>query len=98
MTQHTTPEPLTMFDKIWMRHRVLEREDGQVLLYVDRHFIHDGTAPAFEMLRKRGAGVIFLSLLHGCWIMTELLFSSGTAIATSTLQKAPGQQQHGRIR
>ena len=54
MMQHATPEPLTMFDKIWMRHRVLEREDGQVLLYVDRHFIHDGTAPAFEMLRKRG--------------------------------------------
>ena len=32
MIQHATPEPLTMFDKIWMRHRVLEREDGQVLL------------------------------------------------------------------
>jgi homoaconitase/3-isopropylmalate dehydratase large subunit len=54
MMQHATPEPLTMFDKIWMRHRVLEREDGQVPLYVDRHFAHDGTGPALEMLRKRG--------------------------------------------
>jgi 3-isopropylmalate/(R)-2-methylmalate dehydratase large subunit len=43
-----------MFDKIWDRHRVLEREDGQTLLYVDRHLLHDGTAPAFEMLRTRG--------------------------------------------
>ncbi len=44
----------TMFEKIWNGHRVLEREDGQTLLYVDRHLLHDGTAPAFEMLRKRG--------------------------------------------
>ncbi|UPY38917.1 3-isopropylmalate dehydratase large subunit [Sediminicoccus sp. KRV36] len=47
-------EPRTMFDKIWARHRVLEREDGQTLLYVDRHLVHDGSAPAFEMLRARG--------------------------------------------
>ncbi|SFK60970.1 3-isopropylmalate dehydratase large subunit [Falsiroseomonas stagni] len=46
--------PRTMFDKIWDRHRVLEREDGQVLLYVDRHLVHDGCAPAFAMLRARG--------------------------------------------
>jgi hypothetical protein len=59
---------------------------------------HAGIIPAEPGFGKRGAGVIFLSLLHGCWIMTEFLFSSGTAIATSTLQKAPGQQQHGRIR
>jgi 3-isopropylmalate/(R)-2-methylmalate dehydratase large subunit len=44
-----------MFDKIWDRHRVLEREDGQTLLYVDCHLLHDGTAPAFEMLKARGA-------------------------------------------
>jgi hypothetical protein len=59
---------------------------------------HAGIIPAEPGFGKRGAGVIFLSLLHGCWIMTECLFSSGTAIATSTLQKAHGQQQHGRIR
>lgn len=47
--------PRTMFDKIWDRHRVLEREGGQTLLYVDRHLLHDGTAPAFEMLKARGA-------------------------------------------
>jgi 3-isopropylmalate/(R)-2-methylmalate dehydratase large subunit len=49
-----SPEPRTMFEKIWDTHRVLDREDGQTLLYVDRHLVHDGLAPAFEMLRKRG--------------------------------------------
>ncbi|MBR0644028.1 3-isopropylmalate dehydratase large subunit [Plastoroseomonas hellenica] len=48
------PEARTMFEKIWSRHRVLERDDGQTLLYVDRHLVHDGSAPAFEMLRSRG--------------------------------------------
>jgi 3-isopropylmalate/(R)-2-methylmalate dehydratase large subunit len=46
--------PATLFDKIWREHVVLEREDGQALLYVDSHFLQDGSAPAFEMLRRRG--------------------------------------------
>ena len=46
--------PSTLFDKIWRQHVVLEREDGQTLLYVDSHFLQDGSAPAFEMLRQRG--------------------------------------------
>jgi 3-isopropylmalate/(R)-2-methylmalate dehydratase large subunit len=45
---------MTLFEKIWRKHCILEREDGQALLYVDRHFLHDGSANAFEMLRKRG--------------------------------------------
>ena len=46
--------PRTLFEKIWARHRILEREDGQNLLYVDRHLLQDGSAPAFEMLRQHG--------------------------------------------
>ncbi len=33
---------------------MLDRDDGQTLLYVDSHFLQDGSAPAFEMLRQRG--------------------------------------------
>ena len=44
----------TMFEKIWQKHRVLEREDGQTLLYVDTHLLHDGGATAFDVIRKRG--------------------------------------------
>jgi 3-isopropylmalate/(R)-2-methylmalate dehydratase large subunit len=47
----------TLFEKIWARHVVTERDDGQVLLYVDRHLVQDGSAPAFEMLRQRGLPV-----------------------------------------
>ena len=46
--------PGTLFDKIWDRHVVHEREDGRTLLYVDRHLLQDGSAPAFAMLRQRG--------------------------------------------
>jgi 3-isopropylmalate/(R)-2-methylmalate dehydratase large subunit len=46
--------PQTLVDKIWAKHRVTTRDDGQDLLFVDRHFIHDVTATAFDMLRARG--------------------------------------------
>ncbi len=46
--------PQTMFAKIWSRHQILERDDGRALLYVDRHFVQDGSAVAFEALRQRG--------------------------------------------
>ncbi|HWK70631.1 MAG TPA: 3-isopropylmalate dehydratase large subunit [Burkholderiaceae bacterium] len=50
----TTPPPRSLFEKIWARHEILRREDGQSLLYVDRHLVQDGSAPAFEMLRQQG--------------------------------------------
>ena len=50
----TQKAPQTLFEKIWSRHCILQRPDGQVLLYVDCHFVQDGSAPAFEMLRQRG--------------------------------------------
>jgi 3-isopropylmalate/(R)-2-methylmalate dehydratase large subunit len=43
----------TLFEKIWAQHVVTRRDDGQTLLYVDRHLVQDGSAPAFEMLRQR---------------------------------------------
>ncbi len=48
---------MTLFERIWSTHRVFEREDGQTLLYIDRHLVQDGSAPAFEMLRQRGLKV-----------------------------------------
>jgi 3-isopropylmalate/(R)-2-methylmalate dehydratase large subunit len=48
------PSTSTLFDKIWAKHRIMSREDGQDLLYIDRHFIHDVTATAFAALRARG--------------------------------------------
>ena len=48
---------MTLFEKIWQRHRVLERDDGTTLLYVDRHLLHDGSRAAFRMLKSRGLPV-----------------------------------------
>ena len=45
---------LTLLDKIWARHRIIARDDGQDLLFIDRHYVHDVTASAFQMLRNRG--------------------------------------------
>ncbi|CAN7688476.1 3-isopropylmalate dehydratase large subunit [Variovorax sp. LjRoot290] len=55
MTSNTPPR--TLFDKIWAEHVVMQRDDGQSLLYVDRHLVQDGSAPAFEMLRQKGLTV-----------------------------------------
>ncbi len=54
MARTDIEHPKTLFEKIWSRHAIQERPDGQTLLYIDRHFVHDITAPAFENLRQRG--------------------------------------------
>ena len=43
----------TMFEKIWQRHVVVDRDDGYTLLYIDRHLMHDGSAAGFAKLRER---------------------------------------------
>jgi 3-isopropylmalate/(R)-2-methylmalate dehydratase large subunit len=48
----------TLFDKIWDAHVVKELNDGEVLLYIDRHLVHEVTSPqAFEGLRLAGRSV-----------------------------------------
>src|SRR6202022_2915907 len=54
MTQPHSTVPRTLFEKIWQTHAVVEREDGQTLLYIDRHLVHDGSGRAFEVLAERG--------------------------------------------
>ena len=54
MTQPQSTGPRTLFEKIWQTHAVVEREDGQTLLYIDRHLVHDGSGRAFEVLAERG--------------------------------------------
>lgn len=48
----------TLFEKIWDRHVVRTLPDGSVLLYIDRHLVHEVTSPqAFEGLRLSGRKV-----------------------------------------
>jgi len=45
----------TLFDKVWGQHIVSRNDDGSVLLYIDRHLVHEVTSPqAFEGLRLAG--------------------------------------------
>jgi 3-isopropylmalate/(R)-2-methylmalate dehydratase large subunit len=42
----------TLFEKIWIKHRVRDLPNGSTLLYVDRHLVHEVTSPqAFEGMR-----------------------------------------------
>ncbi|MBA2253312.1 MAG: 3-isopropylmalate dehydratase large subunit, partial [Nitrospirales bacterium] len=44
----------TLFDKIWDTH-VVRESNGTILLYIDRHLVHEVTSPqAFEGLRAAG--------------------------------------------
>ena len=47
----------TLFEKIWDRHVIAEREGGQSLVYIDRHLCHDGSFNAFGQLREHGRDV-----------------------------------------
>ena len=50
-------EPLTLFDKLWAAHEIVRRDDGEALLWIDRHYVHEGSFNAFGQLKARGARV-----------------------------------------
>src|SRR5579871_3947534 len=55
----------TLFDKVWAAHEITRREDGESLLWVDRHFVHEGSFHAFSRLAERGASVAAPGLTFG---------------------------------
>ena len=40
-------QPQTLVDKLWAAHEIVRREDGESLLWVDRHYVHEGSFHAF---------------------------------------------------
>jgi 3-isopropylmalate/(R)-2-methylmalate dehydratase large subunit len=49
---------MTLYDKLWDRHVVDTLPDGSVLLYIDRHLLHEVTTPqAFSGLRRNARPV-----------------------------------------
>jgi 3-isopropylmalate/(R)-2-methylmalate dehydratase large subunit len=50
-------EPQTIIDKLWAAHEIVRRDDGESLLWVDRHYVHEGSFHAFAKLAARGAAV-----------------------------------------
>ena len=50
--------PTTLFDRLWDAHSVAHLDDGQTLLYIDLHLVHEVTSPqAFSSLAAAGRRV-----------------------------------------
>jgi 3-isopropylmalate/(R)-2-methylmalate dehydratase large subunit len=58
-------EPQTLIDKLWAAHEIVRREDGDALLWVDRHYVHEGSFHAFNRLAERGVPVAEPGLTFG---------------------------------
>jgi 3-isopropylmalate/(R)-2-methylmalate dehydratase large subunit len=55
MTAGKQTEPRTLYDKLWDGHVAHQQKDGAVLLYIDRHLVHEVTSPqAYEGLKLAG--------------------------------------------
>src|ERR1700691_4238101 len=51
-------KPQTLIEKLWSAHEIARREDGAALLWVDRHYVHEGSFHAFAQMRARGRAVV----------------------------------------
>ena len=58
-------EPKTLIDKLWSAHEIARHEDGAALLWVDRHYVHEGSFLAFSQMQKRGRAVAEPGLTFG---------------------------------
>ncbi len=65
MTVAGTESGRTLFDKVFDAHVIVRREDGQCLLWIDRHFLHEGSFHAFNKLKEREAEVARPDLTFG---------------------------------
>ena len=50
-------QPQTIVDKLWSAHEIVRRDDRESLLWVDRHYVHEGSFHAFGKLAERRAAV-----------------------------------------
>ncbi len=55
----------TLIDKLWSAHEIVRRDDGDSLLWVDRHYVHEGSFHAFGKLAERGKKVAEPGLTFG---------------------------------
>ena len=58
-------EAQTLIDKLWAAHEIVRRDDGDSLLWVDRHYVHEGSFHAFSRLAERGVQVAEPGLTFG---------------------------------
>ena len=57
--------PATIIDKIWDAHVITRNPDGECLLWVDRHYVHEGSNHGFGQVAARQARVAYPQLTFG---------------------------------
>jgi 3-isopropylmalate/(R)-2-methylmalate dehydratase large subunit len=57
--------PRTLIDKLWDSHAILTREDGESLIWIDRHFVHEGSHHAFARIAAKQLPVARPDLTFG---------------------------------
>ncbi|MEQ8192896.1 MAG: 3-isopropylmalate dehydratase large subunit [Rhodospirillales bacterium] len=72
-------KPQTLFEKIWNAHVITERGDGEALLYIDRHYFHEGSFHAFDYIKTEGRPVRRPDLTFG--FMDHYVPTAGPDIA-----------------
>ena len=86
-------KPRTLFDKVWDAHAVVEREDGQTLLWIDRHFVHEGSHHAFAKLAARATPVLRPDLTFGVADHYVPTRDRGAPIADEAIRAMVGRLQ-----
>ncbi len=69
----------TLFDKIWDEHIITTRDDGEALIFIDRHYFHEGSFHAFDFLKAEGRTVRRPDLNFG--FMDHYVPTKGTNVA-----------------
>nr|WP_104203942.1 3-isopropylmalate dehydratase large subunit [Halomonas saliphila] len=93
--------PTTLFDKVWDAHEILRGESGQSLLWIDRHFVHEGSFHAFNKLRERSLSVARPDLTFGIAdhyvpTLTRRLDAIGDAKVRGMIEQLEGNtHEHG---
>ncbi|KAA0012930.1 3-isopropylmalate dehydratase large subunit [Billgrantia pellis] len=94
-------KPTTLFDKVWDAHEVLRSESGQSLLWIDRHFVHEGSFHAFSKLHERSLSVARPDLTFGIAdhyvpTLTRRLDAIGDAKVRGMIEQlADNTREHG---
>ncbi|EWH03623.1 isopropylmalate isomerase [Halomonas sp. BC04] len=93
--------PTTLFDKVWDAHEIHRSEDGNSLLWIDRHFVHEGSFHAFNKLRERSLPVARADLTlgvadHYVPTLTRSLDDIGDAKVRGMIEQlADNTREHG---
>ncbi|WP_306118931.1 MULTISPECIES: 3-isopropylmalate dehydratase large subunit [unclassified Roseitalea] len=90
--------PRTLFEKIWDRHVIARGADDAALLWVDRHFVHEGSHHAFGKLADRGLAVAQPALTFGVadhYVPTRAGQAPGGAIARMIATLEDNAARHG---